>query len=45
MYYIEGFVEGFEWGLVPIYLEGVPSMPTLIILVVIFYVIGGDHPL
>ena len=40
-----GFCSGFCMALVRIYLDGVTSMPTLIILVVIFYVIGGDHPL
>ena len=40
-----GFRSGFCMALVRIYFDGVPSIPTLIILVVIFYVIGGDHPL
>ena len=41
-----GFCSGFCMALVRIYFDGVPaSIPTLIILVVIFYVIGGDHPL
>ena len=41
-----GFCRGFCRGLLRINLEGdVRSMPTLIILFVIFYVIGGDHPL
>ena len=43
--YHRGFCRGFCRGLLRINLEGVCSMPTLIILVVIFYVIGGDHPL
>ena len=41
-----GFCSGFCIALLGIYIDaGVPSIPTLIILVVIFYIIGGDHPL
>ena len=51
MYYVEGFIEGYIEGFVEGFVVGfvwmvmVYPIPKLIILVVIFYVIGGDHPL